>query len=384
MTYCSEKEDAFIARFERRLAEADEGASFTRAEAAEVFDAYKALLRRMGRIAKISDSYQSEVKSLVLELREAAANVKALKGFIPICASCKKVRSDEGYWKQLEQFISENSDAMISHGLCPDCVSNYRSLAQLPQAAAERPVHEVARLLEESDIDDPVIVRFLPTVNNRHFAATPLYGDFALLFQKYVRLARRLKRIARISDSYQFELQDLKTRFEHASRVDYLTDLLNRLDMYERLEAERARSMRHGKSFGVVMADIDHFKQVNDGHGHAVGDQVLVRIARTFSENLRREDSCARWGGEEFLILLPESGREQAWEVAERLRATAESLEIEAEGAAVRVTISLGIAVSGTGETVDSCIRRADDALYRAKNSGRNRAVCAECPVAEA
>ncbi|TLN07439.1 GGDEF domain-containing protein, partial [bacterium] len=362
MTYCSEKEDAFIARFERRLAESGDGASLTHAEATEVFAAYKALLRRMGRIARISDSYQSEVKALVLELREAAANVKALKGFIPICASCKKVRNDEGYWKQLEQFISENSDAMISHGLCPDCAGNYRSLAQLPPPAADRSVHDATRQLDESDIDDPVIVRFLPTVNNRHFASTPLYGDFTLLFQKYVRLSRRLKRIARISDSYQFELQDLKTRFEHASRVDYLTGLHNRLDMSRRLEAEQARSLRHRRSFALIMADIDHFKRINDTHGHDRGDQVLVTIARTFSGYLRKEDSCARWGGEEFLMLLPETGRDEALQVAERLRQLTENLALGAGAAAIRATISLGVALYSVGEGIDDCIRRADDA----------------------
>ncbi|MDD2320929.1 MAG: diguanylate cyclase [Geobacteraceae bacterium] len=379
MTYSSEKEDSFIAKFEGRFAEASEESPLTFAEATEIFAAYKALLRRMGRIAKISDSYQSEVKALVLELREAAANVKALKGFIPICASCKKVRNDDGYWKLLEQFIAENSDAMISHGLCPDCASNYRSLAQVFPPTPGRPAGETARLLDESDIEDPVIVRFLPTLNNQHFATTPLYGDFSLLFQKYVRLARRLKRIARISDSYQFQLQDLKTKFEHASHVDYLTALPNRLDMIARLEAEQARSLRHGRSFALIMADIDHFKGVNDRFGHDVGDQLLVTVARTLSGYLRKEDSCARWGGEEFLILLPETDEDEAQEVAERLRILTGNLALETGTSTIRTSISLGLTLYANGETIDSCIKRADDALYQAKNSGRNRSVFMGC-----
>jgi diguanylate cyclase (GGDEF)-like protein len=379
MTYSSEKEDSFIAKFEGRFAEASEEFPLSFAEAAEIFAAYKALLRRMGRIAKISDSYQSEVKALVLELREAAANVKALKGFIPICASCKKVRNDDGYWKQLEQFITENSDAMISHGLCPDCASNYRSLAQVFPPPPGRPAGETARLLDEADIEDPVIVRFLPTLNNQHFATTPLYGDFSLLFQKYVRLARRLKRIARISDSYQFQLQDLKTKFEHASHVDYLTGLPNRLAMNTRLEAEHARALRHGRSFALIMADVDHFKRVNDYNGHDIGDQLLVTIARTLSGYLRKEDSCARWGGEEFLILLPETDQDEALEVAERLRMLTGNLALETGTSVIRTSISLGLTLYANGETIDSCIKRADEALYQAKNSGRNCSVLVGC-----
>lgn len=375
MTFASEKEDAFVARFEGRFNETALESPVTHAEAAEIFSAFKALLRRMGRIAKISDSYQSEVKALVVELREASTNVKTLKGFIPVCASCKKVRNDEGYWKQLEQFISENSDALISHGLCPECADNYRSLSLVFPPTPGRPNNDTGRLLDESDIDDPVIVRFLPTLNNQHFATTPLYGDFSLLFQKYVRLARRLKRIARISDSYQFQLQDLKTKFEHASRIDYLTGLSNRMDMYKRLEAEQARALRHGRSFAVIMADIDHFKNSNDTYGHDLGDQILVTIARTLGGYLRKEDSCSRWGGEEFLILLPETDGEEALEVAERLRLLTENLALEAGKAVIRATISLGITVYAAGDTIDTCIKRADEALYKAKNSGRNRSV---------
>lgn len=378
MTNSSAKEDELIARYEGRFDGSHGEGTLTHAEGAEIFAAYKKSLRRLARITKISDSYQSEVKSLVLELQNSAANVKALKGIIPLCASCKKVRNDEGYWKQLDQYLFENSDAVISHGLCPECAANYRALANVGSQANSPAGVDAAHQFEESDIDDPVILRFLPTLNNKHFSTTPLYGDFALLFQKYVRLARRLKRIARISDSYQFQLQDLKTRFEHASRIDYLTGLPNRLDMYRRLEVEQSRSLRHGTPFSLIMADIDHFKQVNDTHGHALGDQVLVMIAHALTSKIRQEDSCARWGGEEFLVLLPEAGREAAIVVSERLRTLTESLEMDAGTAVIRTSISLGISVYRGGEPVDACIKRADDALYQAKNEGRNRTVILE------
>lgn len=375
MTAFSEKEDAFITRFETRFKDAATEFPITFSEALEIFTAYKNLLRRLGRIAKISDSYQSEVKSLLLELSEAAANVKSLKGFIPICASCKKVRDDEGYWKNLEEYISAHSDAMVSHGLCPDCADKYRGLVRegIPSGAA--PVPDPSLRLDDTDMDDPVIVRFLPTLNNVHFSTSPLYKDFTLLFHKYVRLARRLKRIARISDIYQFELQDLKTRFENASRLDYLTGLSNRMDMYTWLQVEQSRSIRHGRPFAVIMADVDHFKKINDTCGHSHGDHALVMISATISGNLRKEDVCARWGGEEFLILLPETDREMAMEVAERLRGLIEGLKLDVGGTLMRISASFGVSVCAQCEDVDDCIRRADDALYRAKKDGRNRSV---------
>lgn len=126
MTHDNTPETPLIGRFRARLAEAAAGgAAIDQAEAGELFAAYEKLDRRLGRIARISDNYQGEVKRLVLELQDALANVKTLKGFIPICASCKKIRNDEGYWKQLEQYVSEHSEALFSHGLCPDCIKNY-------------------------------------------------------------------------------------------------------------------------------------------------------------------------------------------------------------------------------------------------------------------
>lgn len=204
-----------LARFAARLAALAPGEGLPQAEARELFDAFAKLAKRFARVARISDRYQGEIKRLVMELQQALANVKTLNGFIPICACCKKIRSDDGYWKQLEQYIAERSDALFSHGLCPECSSNYRSLALKHPPESQAPAH-LPPTLEEADLDDPVIIKYLPILNNKHFARSPLYGDFSVLFQKYLRLSKRMKRIARISDSYQAQMKAL----EEAQRLD--------------------------------------------------------------------------------------------------------------------------------------------------------------------
>jgi diguanylate cyclase (GGDEF)-like protein len=371
-------DDPIITKYRGRFSNSGTGEPLSFAESAELFSGYLKLNRRLARIARISDNYQGEVKSLVFELQDASARVLELKGCIPICASCKKIRNDEGYWKHLEQFMSEHSEALFSHGLCPDCVSNYRLFSR--KTGADTPPSNLnpAHLLNETDLDDPVILKFLPILNQKHFASSPLYDEFSSLFQKYIRLTKRLKRIIRISDSFQSQLQELKNKLELSSRTDYLTELSNRRDMYDKLESEFSRSLRHNKRFAIVMVDFDHFKNINDTYGHDVGDRVLIAAARIFKAHVRKEDSCARWGGEEFLLLLPETDGKNALEVAEKLRELIAGLSIDANGTEIRTTVSLGISIVTPEETLNNCIKRSDEALFLAKKAGRNRSVLHE------
>jgi diguanylate cyclase (GGDEF)-like protein len=135
--------------------------------------------------------------------------------------------------------------------------------------------------------------------------------------------------------------------------------------------------VRHGGPVGLVVFDLDHFKRVNDGHGHLAGDAVLVGLTRRFRPRIRREDIFARIGGEEFAVVLADTGQEGAMAFAESLRALCERDPFVHEGTPIKVTISLGVASLEGRERADAneLIRAADEKLYQAKNGGRNRVV---------
>jgi diguanylate cyclase (GGDEF)-like protein len=157
------------------------------------------------------------------------------------------------------------------------------------------------------------------------------------------------------------------------ARTDPLTGLLNRRALTELAQRAMAHAVRHGSPLALVLIDIDHFKQINDTHGHAAGDAVLVGLARLLNGNLRAGDACARLGGEEFLLLLPGTSQAQAVQVAEKLRLL---MANEAEGAGIRWSSSFGVCSWDGNSDFDRLLQRADEALYRAKAGGRNRVEC--------
>jgi diguanylate cyclase (GGDEF)-like protein len=156
--------------------------------------------------------------------------------------------------------------------------------------------------------------------------------------------------------------------------VDGLTEIHNKRYLLEFLDRELARSLRHRRPLALILFDLDHFKRINDELGHLAGDKTLRDLAAAVKAKVRREELFARFGGEEFVIVLPETTREGACIVAERVRCLVEQMAFEYEGKAYPVTISLGIGMT-MGETLiapDELIRLADDKLYEAKDRGRN------------
>lgn len=169
-----------------------------------------------------------------------------------------------------------------------------------------------------------------------------------------------------IERAYHEEIYRLTT-------VDGLTQIFNKRYFQECIEREIARALRYRREVSLVMFDIDHFKQVNDTHGHLAGDSVLKTLAMTVKNRIRREDLFARYGGEEFAIVLPEIDCHNAHQLAEKIRHIVETTEFRFEGVKMDVTISLGVAALDQ-ETTDAAglIKRADERLYEAKNAGRN------------
>ncbi len=167
--------------------------------------------------------------------------------------------------------------------------------------------------------------------------------------------------------------QQMSEQLHAASRTDILTGIANRRAMQQMLDAEFARYQRHGDEFAILMADVDFFKLVNDRYGHAIGDELLIKIASQFSDVLRKQDCPARWGGEEFLVLLPKTSAEQAALVGEKLRQQVESIDAGQLGMQDSTTVSIGVSCITSADNIDDLIEHADQLLYQAKHLGRNR-----------
>jgi two-component system cell cycle response regulator len=183
----------------------------------------------------------------------------------------------------------------------------------------------------------------------------------------FMRLGAELMARA-ISNALQYKT------IQEIAITDPLTGIYNRRHFFERLRNEFERARRYKTDMTIIMADLDHFKRINDNYGHETGDKVLVSTAEILKKHLRKIDLVARYGGEEFILLLPEISKDKAYNVAERIRKDLESQAHDLGGVKFYVTVSMGVADTKSHgvTTVEDLIRRADEYLYHAKNSGRN------------
>ena len=168
----------------------------------------------------------------------------------------------------------------------------------------------------------------------------------------------------------QKELIEDNNELARRASTDALTGLSNRSHMSDILNQEHSRYQRHGYRFGIIMIDIDHFKRVNDSHGHDVGDRVLMQMAYYLKSAVRNTDYISRWGGEEFLICCANIESDDIEPIAENIRSTIATAKFEVID---KLTVSLGCAIIQPGESTDNLIKRSDVALYQAKNNGRNQ-----------
>jgi diguanylate cyclase (GGDEF)-like protein len=164
-----------------------------------------------------------------------------------------------------------------------------------------------------------------------------------------------------------------REKMAHQATHDPLTGLLNRRAILDRLHEDLARAGRHGEWLAVGICDIDHFKQVNDTHGHQTGDDVLCGLARILTEHIREYDSVGRMGGEEFLLIVPMTPGADGESLFERLCTRVSSSRISTRSGLLSVTLSIGVACAAPESVVDEILETADAALYHAKNQGRNR-----------
>jgi diguanylate cyclase (GGDEF)-like protein len=203
------------------------------------------------------------------------------------------------------------------------------------------------------------------------------FGFIAIMLAMAVSLANRFTTMFNSLEDevarQTAQLSEANRQLAQAAQVDHLTGLLNRRGFSEEAKMEISREYRSGRSFTLVLADVDNFKQFNDRHGHACGDHVLRRVAHILQQSIRDVDRVARWGGEEFILMLPETEDGGAAILAEKLRAAIENNLFEFGEQKLGITMTFGIASHRRGESLEGTIARADTALYHGKQGGRNK-----------
>ena len=212
---------------------------------------------------------------------------------------------------------------------------------------------------------------YVPQVELGHFMI------LAVTLPVFTTLAGELSRLRETTRRQKADLTEALTRIQDLATRDELTGLTNRRHLQQLIELERTRGIRSGQAFCLAMIDLDHFKRINDTHGHPAGDRVLRHFAREALATIRGSDVLGRWGGEEFLLMLPDTRAALAKLGVERLRLRAEALRIDVDGQLLNFTLSAGLVEHLAGEAVADTIARADRALYLAKQQGRNCVVVA-------
>jgi diguanylate cyclase (GGDEF)-like protein len=248
-------------------------------------------------------------------------------------------------------------------------IAQSRQVAWINQDDIARLSSEEQQLIQEGDIQSMLAMPLFETEQAEHMHGI-LGLDDVQTPRRWSELEQRLLRLVADIISAALLRDQLQQALHAQAYQDALTELPNRRAFDERLRAELQRARRHGQVFALLLLDIDHFKAINDTHGHTVGDQVLQRLAQILVRRLRLADALARWGGEEFGLLLPETTGLAAMRLAETLRrAVAQARFFDVE----RLTVSIGVSQFAPDDSIDSLFRRVDQALYNAKAQGRNR-----------
>jgi len=197
--------------------------------------------------------------------------------------------------------------------------------------------------------------------------------EIQILSNEVMSVNQELSNLSRELTKKNVELKKANEKIAELTRTDPLTDLANRRFFNERLEEMVSLSQRKSQPLSLIMTDIDNFKSINDKYGHDMGDKVLKTYADLMKSSVRPEDLVSRFGGEEFMIILPLTNSGDAYKVAERIRIKLSEKDILKNG--VKITASLGVCSIKIDENIDSFVKRVDNAMYKAKESGSNRTV---------
>jgi len=214
-------------------------------------------------------------------------------------------------------------------------------------------------------------------VNASHDAYEPVLSASVINGLQVMNIALSFFAIGLLGYALRTSSMRAEWEMEQLAIKDSLTGLYNRRKMYEMIALEEARMQRNGKASVLVIADIDWFKTINDEYGHDCGDEVLIAISKLMQTTLRQQDILSRWGGEEFMLLLPETNNDGAMKVIEVLRATIAAHNFEYCGHHLSVTMTFGMQVFDNTQPVEDIIKQADNSLYKGKEKGRNCVISA-------
>ncbi len=233
---------------------------------------------------------------------------------------------------------------------------------------------------QKNDIGASLAITITPPFWDRWYFRLGLLGSILFLacwaiYLRFSQESRKNRILTGLVNERTKELLEQKQQLEHLSRTDPLTGLNNRRGFLERVDQEIIRHRRIKKSMSFILCDVDDFKALNDTHGHDCGDYVLETMGRLFPREIRGQDILGRWGGEEFILLLPETGTEGAVFLVERIQGALENQDFSWKGKKLSVTMTYGISLFSHKEGLDATVAKADQALYRGKQQGKNCAV---------
>ncbi len=232
--------------------------------------------------------------------------------------------------------------------------------------------YEIIEKFKKSESENYSKVTSYLNLNNNN-----VLPELQKLHECYITLLKHMEQVINKKEQAEVQLVELNRSLNLATRVDPMTGLANRRAIMEMIKQEFSRSNRHQRYSSIIIANLDSFKNINERYGYNTGDDLLVEVSRVLRGCLRNEDICARWGGEEFLILLPETKLDGALAVAEKIRESIAMTVFLANREGIRITASLGICEHKADQNIFEAISQADQALRQAKSGGKNRALVA-------
>lgn len=284
--------------------------------------------------------------------------------------------------EEAKKYLFDDTISVLIFDLYMPVMDGYETCKMFKSREAFKHVPAIALTSSENSDD---LKRMLEAGANDFMRKPFLFEEFTARIKAQLRLKEYFDEIQKhIAEEERLNMKllevnnkitELNAKLEDMAITDYLTGVYNRRYILEYLEKEIERCKRYSNCFSVVLFDIDHFKNFNDNHGHLIGDEVLKHFCEIIIHNTRKSDLLGRFGGEEFLLILPSSDLEQCYNHAENLRMQVEKSAFSSDGNDLVITVSAGIAEFKKNDDGISLLKRADDALLLAKRQGRNRIV---------